>query len=536
MTSKLRVAYATLCPFLLLAGLCVLSRAGAAQDRVGGPSAAFVRTQGGWLVDGQNRVLILHGINLSGRSKRPPFLPDVDRADVAQLRKWGFNSVRYLITWEAVEPEPGAYDDAHLDKVAERLGWCRQAGLRVVLDMHQDLYSRKYGGDGAPHWACIDDDIPFAKARGAWYLSYASPAVIKAFDSFWANRPGPGGVGIQDRFIAAWQHVARRFRDDRNVVGYDLLNEPYYGSDIYAMFFAVALALGREFDMETKAKFLGFMANPKGAVQFMAQAVQELKRRKALWRILDETSGPAQRFEYTTLQPFYNRLVQAIREVDPNHICFFETAGGPASGTRFRTAIDVPRDPGGRPFGNVVLAPHHYDLSTDLHFPYDGTVESVLSELRRAASAADRMNVPMWFGEWGAVFKSSPETDRLVRDHLDAFDRLLCSWAWWDHTKGLKDLSHLSLLGRPYAQATAGVPTRMACADREFHLEFEPFPEGGETRIWVAPSLKTRVDIRLHPQTKSAKWRRDESGTIHAQCPGGVSACSVTIVLTPEPE
>ncbi|NOZ19474.1 MAG: glycoside hydrolase family 5 protein [Planctomycetes bacterium] len=487
-------------------------------------------------MDDQDRVLILHGINLSGRSKRPPFLPEVDRAGIARLRKAGFNSVRYLIVWEAVEPEPGKYDDAYLDKVAERLEWCREAGLRVVLDMHQDMYSRKYTGDGAPVWACIDDDVPFTKAPGTWYLGYASPAVIKAFDNFWANRKGPGGVGIQDRFVAAWQHVAKRFRSDTNIIGYDLLNEPYYGSDIYAMFFALAIELGQEFDTKTKLKFLGFMTNPKGAVEFGAYAVKELKRRNALWRILDETSGPAQKFERTVLQPFHDRLVRAIREVDPNHICFFEAAGGPVSGTRFRTAINVPKDAHGKPFEHTVFAPHHYDFSTDLHFPYDGTRESVLGEIRRGASAGDRMGAPTWFGEWGAIFRSSPEGDRLVRDHLDAFDDLLCGWAWWSYSERLKDLSFLPMLGRPYARAVAGVPKRTACTEKDFHLEFEPLSKGGETLIWVPPSLGAAVDIRVEPETKSAMWWRDESGMIHVRCPDGVRACSVTVMLTAKPQ
>ena len=34
------------------------------------------------------------------------------------------------------------------------------------------------------------------------------PALNRAFDHFWANDPGPGGVGLQDRYAAAWRHVA----------------------------------------------------------------------------------------------------------------------------------------------------------------------------------------------------------------------------------------------------------------------------------------------------------------------------------------
>ena len=493
----------------------------------------FVRTRGRWLVDDQDRVLILHGINLSGRSKRPPFLPQVSREEVAALRKWGFNSVRFLIVWEAVEPQPGKYDDAYLDKVVERLSWCREAGLRVVLDMHQDIFARKYGGDGAPDWACLDDGIPFTRVPGAWYLGYSAPAVICAFDSFWANKPGPEGVGIQDRFISAWQHVARRFRGDTNIIGYDLLNEPYYGSHIYAAFVSVAMALGRELGPATQVRFLKFMTNSKGAVEFVAEALRELKKKDVLWEALDTASRPAQEFERTLLQPFYDRLVAGIRKVDPRHICFFEAAGGGLSATRFLPGLDAPKGPEAVPFENVAFAPHHYDFSIDLHFPYDGTAESVRKELSRATSAGDRMGVPTWFGEWGAAGRTASEANRLVQDHLDAFDKLLCGWAWWDYTKRLGGLPFGPMLGRPYAEVIAGTPIRMQCTEKSFVLEFKPLPKGGETMIWIPPGLKEDTSVKLAGAGR-VKSHRDKDGSVHVVCPHNASNCTVSIRIAPK--
>lgn len=512
----------------LLVGILLLpvGRLGAGESAcAGGPG--FVRTRGRWIVDAKDRVLILRGVNLSGRSKRPPFLPDQTREEIAALREWGFNSVRYLIVWEAVEPKPGQYDDAYLDRVAERVKWCREAGLRVILDMHQDLFSRKYGGDGAPEWACLDDGIAFVENKDAWFVNYSAPAVIRAFDSFWANRGGPGGIGIQDRFISAWQHVACRFRDDANIVGYDVLNEPCYGSDIYAIFLSVAIALGQELDFESQVKALGFLSSAKGAVDFASQTVRLLKQRDALWKVLDRGGEPAQAFERQVLQPFHDRLVAAIRQVDPHHICFFEAAGGPLSSTRFTTGLDRPRDRTGVPFENVVFAPHHYDLSTDLRFPYDGTAESVCQEMRRAVSAADRMGVPTWFGEWGALFESSAEADRLVRDHVDALDSLVCGWAWWDCVGGFGRLSFRPLLGRPHAEIVAGVPSRMRCAPGRLDLEFKPLAQGGETVIWASPALKVQLDVRLPGGLQARTWRTQE-GLLHILCPPGAESCSVS--------
>ena len=38
-----------------------------------------------------------------------------------------------------------------------------------------------------------------------------SPGLNRAFDNLWANAAGPGGVGLQNRYAAAWGQVAARF-------------------------------------------------------------------------------------------------------------------------------------------------------------------------------------------------------------------------------------------------------------------------------------------------------------------------------------
>jgi endoglycosylceramidase len=56
------------------------------------------------------------------------------------------------------------------------------------------------------------------------------PALQHAFDHLWANSPGPGGVGLGDRYAAAWGHVAAKFASSPWVIGYDLINEPWPGT------------------------------------------------------------------------------------------------------------------------------------------------------------------------------------------------------------------------------------------------------------------------------------------------------------------
>ena len=96
--------------------------------------------------DDDGRVVILRGMNIMSSAKgHPERLPDLEEEDVERYaRQWGFNVVRYLIFWDAVEPSPGEYDAAYFDKTEERLDWFADHGVHVILDMHQDVYARRF--------------------------------------------------------------------------------------------------------------------------------------------------------------------------------------------------------------------------------------------------------------------------------------------------------------------------------------------------------------------------------------------------------
>lgn len=127
--------------------------------------------------------------------------------------------------WEAVEPRPGVNDDAYLRHIAATVRTLAKHGIFSLLDFHQDMYNELFQGEGAPDWAVQGGGLP--NPRNGFPLNYlTNPALQHANDEFWANAPGPGGVGLQARYAAAWRHVARTFRTVRGVLGYELLNEP----------------------------------------------------------------------------------------------------------------------------------------------------------------------------------------------------------------------------------------------------------------------------------------------------------------------
>jgi endoglycosylceramidase len=181
---------------------------------------------GRWLTDAQGRVVNLHGINMV--YKRPPYTPDAvgfGDDDAAFLASEGFNAVRLGVIYKAVEPEPGVYDDAYLDRIRATVDTLAAHGVVALLDFHQDMYNERFQGEGWPDWAVMDDGLPAQPASGFPNNYLSMPALQHAFDHFFAN-----DGALQDRYAAAWAHVAARFAGVPGVLGYDLLNEPWPGS------------------------------------------------------------------------------------------------------------------------------------------------------------------------------------------------------------------------------------------------------------------------------------------------------------------
>ena len=186
---------------------------------------------GRWITDRGGRVVLLHGFNMV--YKVPPYAPDkigFGPDDAAFLRRYGFNTIRLGLIYKGVEPAPGRYDEAYLRRISRTQRQLARQGVFSQLDFHQDLYNERFEGEGWPDWAVLDDGVSAEPLTGFPSSYITSPGLNRAFENFWANAPGPGGVGIGDRYAQAWRHVAARFRGRPYVMGYDLLNEPWPGN------------------------------------------------------------------------------------------------------------------------------------------------------------------------------------------------------------------------------------------------------------------------------------------------------------------
>ncbi|QIS14092.1 cellulase family glycosylhydrolase [Nocardia arthritidis] len=192
-------------------------------------AATPIRGAGKWFTDSSGRVVVFHGENVA--NKRPPYLPSATgfgAPDAQLLADEGFNAVRMPIMWEAVEPQPGRYDDGYLADIASTVGVLHDHGIGVEIEFHQDLWSSAIGGEGAPPWATLTNGAPDT-SHDLVAANLGNPAFWNATENFFANAPGPDGIGIQTRFLRMWQHVAAYFKGKPGVVGYGPLNQPPAG-------------------------------------------------------------------------------------------------------------------------------------------------------------------------------------------------------------------------------------------------------------------------------------------------------------------
>jgi endoglucanase len=185
--------------------------------------AQFAHTRQKQIVDGSNKPLLLRAISLgnwfvpegymwnfnggpqSGREIEALVAellgPDkssvfwrryrenyITRRDIHLLHEAGFNAIRVPIHYKYFETD-NAEGFVLLDRVIQ---WSREEGLYVIIDMH--------AAPGGQTGANIDD-------------SYGYPWI---YDS----------PSEQAHLIAIWRRLAKHYKDDPTVLGYDLLNEP----------------------------------------------------------------------------------------------------------------------------------------------------------------------------------------------------------------------------------------------------------------------------------------------------------------------
>jgi len=74
-----------------------------------------------------------------------PFAVNEAGLHFARLKRWGYNTIRYIFTWEAIEHAgPGKYDEDWIEHTINVLRIAKDYGFHVFMDPHQDVVSEDY--------------------------------------------------------------------------------------------------------------------------------------------------------------------------------------------------------------------------------------------------------------------------------------------------------------------------------------------------------------------------------------------------------
>ena len=143
--------------------------------------------------------------------------------------------------------------------------------------------------------------------------------------------------------------------------------------------------------------------------------------------------------------PYFKRLREAIRKVDPNHILFLE-------GNNYAKEFDIFKE---EIWDDVVYANHDYAIPGFIDGgDYPGysrgryfTKDSLEADFIKRSQFMFDKNVPLWVGEFGPVYTGDSDKDEMkyhvLKDQLDYYDKYNVSWCIWLYKDmGLQAILH----------------------------------------------------------------------------------------------
>lgn len=488
-----------------------------------------LKTEGMRFINEDGAEVILNGINLVCKSKEKGYVEPCDESLFKWFHDQGYNIVRMGLIWDGVEPEPGVYDDVYLSKIKQQIKWAERNGIYIFLDMHQDLYSLLYG-DGAPEWATLTDDLPHVTGD-LWSDAYlASPAVNRALDHFWNNSLAADGIGLQDHYTAMWKHVAGFFSECSNIIGYDIMNEPYPGTDGQHIFGAMIGAYAQNvLDMDD------INMEDLSALWF-----DEQKKQKILTDIADmdtykklvaNAKDVSQLFEKEILAPFFNKVANGIRQIDTEGFLITETSY--FSNMGIESGLQLIQNDEGVIDSSQVFSPHGYDLvvDTDHYEIYNQDRVDLIFATHRKVQ--ERLNIPALIGEWGA-FTNHPATSSLTKTLIGIFERNLWSNTYWCYSSDFKEMPYVQALNRAYPQITAGRLISYHYNHDTGQISMKYVPSGLETLIYHPNTAhlsedKVKVSGVQNYQSEIHSYPGANGGTITVVTPKKGGAITVTI-------
>ena len=415
-----------------------------------------ILTSGTSFIDEYGRERIFNGVNLCDKGWPDEngnlcHVYEYDDKMFRTLAEKGFNIVRLGITWAAVEPNPGEYNEKYIDGIVKMLDQCEKYGLYAYIDMHQDLYSNYcyQWGDGAPKWACMMNGDKQKKIKLVWAEGYFwDKGIHKAFDSFWTNKPY-NNKGLLDYFADMWKHLAERVCNHPALFGFDMFNEPFMGSDGGKIFRQLIKGLVKTTLTDKRIKKSKLI---KDAIKLDIPAVLEQYNGDILHDVALGAAELVEKFDRERYTPFLNKTAGAIRSVTNNGIMFIDNC--------YYSNLSIPCKAGpieydGKVEEKACFSPHGYDFMVDTPLYKHASSSRTDAIFGEHANSQKRLGIPVLVGEWGG-YSEGTEWYPHVHHLLKFFDDRKWSNTYWAFHEGLIGDGIMDELHRPYPRAVTG--------------------------------------------------------------------------------
>lgn len=153
------------------------------------PNNPFIHTSGTKIVDANNNPILLRGVAFGNWVWNNGIQVNHHNGlDYARVKNMGMNAIRFYLNYRIFENDatPYQYNQAGWDYLNQNIAWAKANGIYLILNMHVPQGGYQSQGTG---------------------------------DTLWTN------VENQNRLVALWKAIADKYKDEKQIVGYGLVNE-----------------------------------------------------------------------------------------------------------------------------------------------------------------------------------------------------------------------------------------------------------------------------------------------------------------------
>ncbi len=151
----------------------------------------FLHRSGKLIVDGNNQPVLLKGVAFGNEVWSDNEVPAThhNEEDFKRVKDMNMNAIRFYLNYKTFESDnaPYQYKQTGWDWIDKNIAWAKKYNIYLVLNMHAPQGGYQSQGKG---------------------------------DALWTN------IENQNRLSALWTKIAEKYKDEKQIIGFGLVNEP----------------------------------------------------------------------------------------------------------------------------------------------------------------------------------------------------------------------------------------------------------------------------------------------------------------------